>query len=209
MRHEGVPPSNNLIKDGTHRATVFVGPTLKSSPSLLFFLTKEVRLVPAAQATSNMIGEVIDVSNKGIDAWKDWVDEKTYYDELSLKDQLAGWENLQKQYKAGSEERKEIDREVYRLQNELVASTYQASIDWIEEEKYYNRLSTEEELAAYERMQSRYMEGSEERMEIDRKVYTLRNQLVDESYEKTMELLNALVENYGGHLRVRKVDGVR
>ena len=37
MRHEGVPPSNNLIKDGTHRATVFVGPSLKSSPSLLFF----------------------------------------------------------------------------------------------------------------------------------------------------------------------------
>ena len=37
VRHEGVPPSNNLIKDGTHRATVFIGPTLKSSPSLLFF----------------------------------------------------------------------------------------------------------------------------------------------------------------------------
>ena len=30
VRHKGVPPSNNLIKDGTHRATVFVGPTLKS-----------------------------------------------------------------------------------------------------------------------------------------------------------------------------------
>lgn len=153
-------------------------------------------IVPAAQATSNMIGEVIDVSNKGIDAWKDWVDEKTYYDELSLKDQLAGWENLQKQYKAGSEERKEIDREVYRLQNELVASTYQASIDWIEEEKYYNRLSTEEELAAYERMQSRYMEGSEERMEIDRKVYTLRNQLVDESYQNSMDWIEK-EKNYG------------
>lgn len=37
MRHEGVPPSNNLIKDGTHRATVFVGPTLKSFPFLFFF----------------------------------------------------------------------------------------------------------------------------------------------------------------------------
>lgn len=34
VRHEGVPPSNNLIKDGTHRATVFVGPTLKSFPFL-------------------------------------------------------------------------------------------------------------------------------------------------------------------------------
>lgn len=37
VRHEGVPPSNNLIKDGTHRATVFVGPSLKSFLSLLFF----------------------------------------------------------------------------------------------------------------------------------------------------------------------------
>ena len=153
-------------------------------------------IVPAAQATSDMIGEVIAVSNKGIDAWKDWVDEKTYYDELSLKDQLAGWENLQKRYKAGSEERKQIDREVYQLQNELVASTYQASLDWIEEEKYYNRLSTEEELAAYERMQSRYMEGSEERKKIDREVYTLRNQLVDESYQNYMDWIEK-EKNYG------------
>ena len=30
MRHEGGAPSNNLIKDAPHRATVFVGPTLKS-----------------------------------------------------------------------------------------------------------------------------------------------------------------------------------
>lgn len=30
VRHEGVAPSNYLIKDATHRATVFVGPTLKS-----------------------------------------------------------------------------------------------------------------------------------------------------------------------------------
>lgn len=29
------------------------------------------------------------------------------------------------------------------------------------------------------------------------------------NYEKTMEILNALVEQYGGHLRVRKVNGVR
>ena len=153
-------------------------------------------IVPAAQATSDMIGEVISVSSKGIDAWKDWVDEKTYYDELSLKDQLVGWENLQKRYKAGSEERKQIDREVYQLQNELVASTYQASLDWIEEEKYYNRLSTEEELAAYERMQSRYMEGSEERKKIDREVYTLRNQLVDESYQNSMDWIEK-EKNYG------------
>ncbi len=144
-------------------------------------------IVPAAQAASGMIDEVIAVSERGVDAFEDWINEKQYYGELSLMDELAGWENLQKKYRAGSEERMKIDREVYRVQNELVSATYQASLDWIEEEKYYKRLSTEEELAAYERMQARYLEGSKERMELDRKVFTLRNQLVDESYQNSMD----------------------
>lgn len=144
-------------------------------------------IVPAAQAASGMIDEVIAVSEKGVDAFEDWINEKQYYGELSLMDELAGWENLQKKYRAGSEERMKIDREVYRVQNELVSATYQASLDWIEEEKYYKRLSTEEELAAYERIQARYLEGSKERMELDRKVFTLRNQLVDESYQNSMD----------------------
>ena len=144
-------------------------------------------IVPAAQAASGMIDEVIAVSEKGVDAFEDWINEKQYYGELSLMDELAGWENLQKKYRAGSEERMKIDREVYRVQNELVSATYQASLDWIEEEKYYKRLSTEEELAAYERMQARYLEGSKERMELDQKVFTLRNQLVDESYQNSMD----------------------
>ena len=144
-------------------------------------------IVPASQATSGMIDEVIKVSSKGIDAFKEWAEEKKYYGELSLKDELAGYENLQKKYKAGSEERKQIDREVYRLQNELVAATYQASMDWIEEEKYYNRLSLEEELAAYERVQARYLEGSEERKKADREVYRLRNELMDASYQHSMD----------------------
>ncbi|NCE64067.1 phage tail tape measure protein [Pseudoflavonifractor sp. 524-17] len=144
-------------------------------------------IVPAASATSDMIGQVIKVSRKGIKAFKEWAEEKKYYGELSLKDELAGWENLQSKYKAGSKERKEIDREVYRLQNELVSSTYQNSVDWIEEEKYYNRLSLEEELAAWERVQGRYMEGTEERKKADREVFRLRNELASESYQKSLD----------------------
>ena len=144
-------------------------------------------IVPASQATSKMIDEVLKVSSKGIEAFQEWAEEKKYYGELSLKDELAGYENLQQRYKAGSEERIKIDREVYRIQNELVAATYQASIDWIEEKKFYNQLSTQEELEAYERMQQRYLEGSEERKKIDREVYTLRKQLMDESYQHSMD----------------------
>lgn len=144
-------------------------------------------IVPASSAASGMIGEVIRASEKGIDAFEDWVNEKNYYGELSMKDELAGWENLQKKYVAGSEKRKKVDREVYRLQNALVSSTYQASMDWIEEEKYYHRLSLSDELAAYERVQARYLEGSEERKKADREVFRLRNELMQESYQTSMD----------------------
>ncbi len=143
-------------------------------------------IVSATSATSKMIGEVIKVSQKGLDAFEKWIEEKKYYGELSLKDELAGWENLQKKYTAGSEERMKIDREVYRVQNELVSATYQASMDWIEREKYYNRLSLKQELEAYGRVQKRYLQGSEERIKADREVYRLRNELVDASYQHSM-----------------------
>ena len=143
-------------------------------------------IVKAEDAISDSIGEVVQMAGKGVDAWKDWLENKKYYNQISLKEELAGWEKLQTMYAAGSQERQEIDRELYRVQGELIDSTYQYSLDWIEREKYYKRLSTKEELEAYERMQKRYKEGSQERMEIDRKVFELRNKLVDESYENSM-----------------------
>ena len=143
-------------------------------------------IVLAKDAASELAEEVIAVSEKGLEVFESWLEEKKYYNEISLKDELSGWNALQNKYKAGSEERKKIDREIYRVQNELVSATYQYSIDWIEEEKYYKRLSLEEELAAYERMQARYREGSEERKKIDREIYRVRNEIVDASYQNSM-----------------------
>lgn len=40
VRHEGVAARNNVIKHATHRATVFVGPTLKSLFLFYFYLAK-------------------------------------------------------------------------------------------------------------------------------------------------------------------------
>lgn len=138
-------------------------------------------------ATSAMMNQSIATAKKGIDTFEDWLDERKYYNEISIKEELAGWEQLQKQYKEGSEERKKIDREVFRCQNELVKATYQFSVDWIEKEKYYKRLSLEDELAAWKRVQSRYMAGSEERKQADREVFRVENELEDERYQKRLD----------------------
>ena len=136
-------------------------------------------IVPVSSAAAKMSDETIKVAQKGLDSFKDWAEERKYYSELSLKEELAGWETLQKKYREGSEERKQIDREVYRVQNELVTATYQYSMNWIEEQKSYNKLTLAEELAAYKRVQSRYAKGTELRKKLDLQVYQLEKEISD------------------------------
>ena len=91
MRHEGVPPSNNLIKDGTHRATVFVGPTLKSFPFLFFradstgaFMEVKVmdtRKILSAIGTFAVVGAV---STAGAALWTKVLNRKFQMVQLKL-----------------------------------------------------------------------------------------------------------------------------
>ena len=98
---------------------------------------------------------------------------------MSTEEELAAYERMQKRYLAGSEERKKIDREIFSLRNQLVEESYQKSMNWIEEEKYYGRMSLADELAAYKRVQSRYAAGTEERKKMDREVYRLEKEIYE------------------------------
>ena len=51
--------------------------------------------------------------------FKSDIEAKKYYNELSLKDELDIWRVAQSYYAKGTEERKQADREVYRLKNEI------------------------------------------------------------------------------------------
>ena len=144
-------------------------------------------ITKATNSSSKLANEIIENSKKSIEEFQAWVDEKKYYNEISLKEELDAWTLVQQRYMEGTEERKKADKEVYRLQKELVKATYQYSVNWIEREKYYNRLSLKEELEAWQRIQNRYMEGSEERKKADREVYRLQKELTDKKIELEKE----------------------
>ena len=134
---------------------------------------------PAANATSEMMDEIISVSKKSMKEFESWIGDKKFYSEISLVEELTAWEKVQERYIQGSEERKKADREVYRLQGDLVKATYKNSMDWIEESKYYGRLNLKEELAAYERVQKRHAVGTEERKKMDRELFRLNKEIND------------------------------
>ena len=109
----------------------------------------------------------------------DWIDQEKYYNRLSLEEELAAYERVQARYKWGSEEWLKMEREKYRVRNEIVDASYQHSMDWIDQEKYYNRLSLYDELAAYKRVQSRYAQDTDEYKNMAREIYRVQNEIND------------------------------
>lgn len=140
-------------------------------------------IVSKTKALGSTFAEVVAVTAGGIDTWKAWAEDRKKYNELSVKDELAGWTLIQKMYKEGTKERMEADIEVYKLQQDLVKDTFEYSKKWIDNEKYYERLSLEEELAAWERVQKRYLEGSDERIEAEKEVYRIKKEIRQRDYE--------------------------
>ncbi len=139
---------------------------------------------------------------------KTWIDEEKYYKRLSLLDELAAWERVQKRYAEGHAYRMQAERELFRLKEEIKRAEYQNSMDWINEEKYYNRLSLTQELAAWKRVQSRYKEfednntKSSERKEAEHEIYRLEKEINDkrialeeEYYNKTKEINDKLKDD--------------
>lgn len=147
----------------------------------------------AKKMTEAVVGETSSVVEKSNTAAKtafqkslEWIEERKYYNKLSLQEELEAWENIQAKYIAGSEERKRADREVYRLRNELIKEEWNNSRKWIDDRKYYQELSLQEELAAWERVHARYLEGSEERKTADRELFRVRMAMEREAYQNSI-----------------------
>ena len=75
-----------------------------------------------------------------------------------------------------------------------IKTTFDASVRWIDDRKYYNELSLSEELAAWQRVQQRYTEGTEERRKADREVYRVKKQINDDEAKIEQDRINQLAK---------------
>lgn len=80
----------------------------------------------AVTAAEKAAAETAKVAAKAakdaFDASVAWIDERKYYSELSLYEELDAWERVQKRYLEGTELRKKADREVYRVKQEIASA---------------------------------------------------------------------------------------
>ena len=122
------------------------------------------------------------------------LEDKKYYGKLTLKQELAAYKKLLSKYKKGTDKYKELAKKVYSLEQELMEETYQKSLDWIEDKKYYGKLSLVDELAAYKRMQTRYKKGTDERKAIDKEIYNLEKEIAEATEDYYQDVLEVQKE---------------
>ena len=104
---------------------------------------------------------------------KKWIDQKKFYNELSLLEELTAWESVQAKYKEGSEERMKADEQVYTLRKQLVAE-----ITAIEEE--YSTSSKEvndQAITDIKELNAAYKEAVDQRTEAIYEAYGLFEKL--------------------------------
>jgi tape measure domain-containing protein len=133
----------------------------------------------AVDETEASAAKVKSVAKKSFDDVEKWVEEAKSFDELSLAEELEIWDAMISKYAEGTEERLKAEKNAYSVLKELREEDYQNSTKWIDKEKDYNRMSVQEELDAWKRLQERYIEGTDERAEIDKKIYDLKHELID------------------------------
>ena len=133
--------------------------------------------------TEDTAQKVITVASKTFEDVEKWVEDAKAFDELSLAEELEIWEAVIEKYGEGTEERTEAEKKAYSVYKELQKENYENFKNWIDSEKEYNRLSLQEELEAWQSVQARYVEGTDERKEADKQVYKLKHELIDDSIE--------------------------
>lgn len=142
----------------------------------------------AVKESKAMAKAVADASKAEFDKSVKWIDDKKYYKQLSLSEELTAWENLQKKYVEGTEERDKADREAYRVKQELIEKQRTA------EEEYYTKSKeiSEKLKQDIQSVNDEYNQALASRSDTLYRTYGLFDEIRDEDSASGTELINNL-----------------
>lgn len=133
------------------------------------------------------------MAQDAFEIFKASIDYRKEYNLISLEQEIAEWESFAKRYAEGTEIRMKADKEIDRLK-------FENSKIWIDKEKYYKRLSLLDELAAWERVQARYKKGHEYRMQAEREIFRLKQEIWQAEYQNALDFIDE--EKYYGRMNL-------
>ena len=113
---------------------------------------------------------------------------KTEMYNWSAEQQIEAFTNIQKKHqsylKRSLDDEQAIQLQLKSLKDEIDHAKFDNSTKWIEKEKYFKRLSLDDELKAWERVQARYLKGSKEREQADREIFKVKQDIAKRELEQ-------------------------
>lgn len=128
--------------------------------------------------------------------------------QISAEEEIARYEQLLSQYQGDAEKRMEIEQKLYDLKAQLYEDDFNAQQQHIEDMKALGQLSTAGEIAMYEKLLKEYQKDTEIKMELEKKLYSLKQQLYDEEYNAARKQINHL-KNTGQLTTEQEIAGLQ
>ncbi|WP_153124685.1 phage tail tape measure protein [Peribacillus tepidiphilus] len=127
--------------------------------------------------------EIVRVKNELLkeqfDREKAYIEQRKYYNELSLQEELDLYETYIQKYKTGSEQREYYEREIYRVKKEIHDKLKALNDEYAQKVKETNERLYQDELKAKEEYEQKVKEINDRLIEDERKL--------TEEYQKAVE----------------------
>ncbi|MCR8633495.1 phage tail tape measure protein [Paenibacillus radicis (ex Xue et al. 2023)] len=136
-----------------------------------------------------------------------WIAHEKAIREMSVLEELEAWQRIQDRYMEGTELRKQADEQVYAARKALTNEDMSNSEKWIAHQKAIGQLSLEQEIAAWERVQGRYLEGTDQRMKAEEQLYALKKATIQED-EKNIDELFKKQKEYIDQAKKKEIDAI-
>lgn len=124
-----------------------------------------------------------ELANDAYEAFVKKMNSLTDYGLITPEEEISKWEEFTNAQVEGTEVRLKAEKKLNELR-------FQYSKNWIDREKYYKRLSLAEELAAWERVQARYKEGHQYRLQAEREIFRVKQEIAQLDYQNAVDAID-------------------
>lgn len=133
--------------------------------------------------------------NKALDNYKSLIEHKKSLDKISLKQEIEMYQTALNKYAKTTSEKRELRVKIYELEKELQEDELNNYTSKIEHKKALDKLSLEKEIDNYEYAYKYLAKTTEQKQELEEKLYELRKELAQKNKELMQADLEAFKEN--------------
>jgi len=139
-------------------------------------------------------------SNKALDDYKKQIEHKKALDQISLQEEINMYQYALKRYAKTQDEKWELTEKIYSLQKEIQEKSLDDYTAVIEHRKNLDQISLQEEINMYQYAYNALAKTTEQKQELEEKLYELRKELA----QKNKELLDQQTTDYERYIQDQK-----